>query len=265
MALTVKKLARLTGVSVRTLHHYDEIGLFAPTVIGANGYRYYDEQSVLRLQSILFYRELDFPLAAIKALLDRPDFDALTALREQRAALEAKLGRLHGLIVTIDQTIEHLTRKKPMSTPQLFRHLTPEEERQYADEAAQRWDPKIVRASQKKYQAYSAAQKQQIADEGNAIYRDLAAAIAEGPMSTAAQAGVARWHRHMEYFWSPNDQQLLGLADLYNDDPRFRKIFESVDPQLASFMRESVKVYIEARQAAPADVPVKGPRKPGRR
>ena len=71
MAHTVKQLAQLTGVSVRTLHHYDEIGLFAPTVIGANGYRYYDEASVLRLQSILFYRELDFPLAAIKAIVER--------------------------------------------------------------------------------------------------------------------------------------------------------------------------------------------------
>jgi DNA-binding transcriptional MerR regulator len=261
MAYTVRQLARLTGVSVRTLHHYDEIGLFAPTVIGANGYRYYDETSVLRLQSILFYRELDFPLAAIKAIVERPDFDVLAALREQRAALAAKRGRLHGLIATIDQTIAYLTHKKPMSTPQLFRHLTPEEERQYADEAAQRWDPKIVRASQKKYQAYSAAQKQQIADEGNALYRDLAAAIPAGPASTAAQAEVARWHRHMEYFWSPNDQQLLGLADLYNDDPRFRRNFDGVDSRLAPFMREAVKMYVEARKAAPAPAPVKSPRK----
>lgn len=265
MAYTVKQLARLSGVSVRTLHYYDEIGLFAPTTVGANGYRYYDEPSVLRLQSILFYRELDFPLAAVKALLDRPDFDALAALREQRAALEAKLGRLHRLIAAIDQTIAHLKGEKPMSTRQLFRHLTPGEETRHADEAAQRWGEKTVRASQKKYQAYTAAQKQQIADEGNAIYRDLAAAIPAGAASAPAQAAVARWHRHLEYFWSPDDSQLLGLADLYNDDPRFRQNFDGVAPGLAPFVREAVKIYVGGRRPALAAAPVKGPRKPRRR
>lgn len=249
MVYTVKQLARLTGVSVRTLHHYDEIGLFAPTVVGANGYRYYDEPSVLRLQSILFYRELDFPLAAIKALVNRPDFDVLAALREQRAALEARQGRLHRLIATIDATIVHL-KENTMSTRQLFADLSPAEERRLGDEAARRWDPKIVRASQKKYAAYSAAQKQRIKDEGNAVYRDLAAALAEGPAADITQAGIARWHRHMEYFWSPNDEQLLGLADLYNDDPRFRQNFDGFDPHLAPFMREAVKVYVASRRPA---------------
>jgi len=149
MAYTVKQIAQLTGVTVRTLHHYDEIGLLTSPVIGANGYRYYDERSVLRLQSILFYRELDFPLEAIKALLDQPGLDPITALREQRAALEKKLGRLHRLIATIDQTIHHLNGEKTMSTKQLFAAFTPEEEKHYADEAAKRWDAKTVRASQK--------------------------------------------------------------------------------------------------------------------
>src|SRR3954447_19030943 len=98
---TVKQLAQLAGVTVRTLHHYDEIGLLTPPAIGANGYRYYDYRSVLRLQSIRFYRELDFSLDAIKAVFERPEFDAVEALREQRVALEAKLGRLHRLITTI--------------------------------------------------------------------------------------------------------------------------------------------------------------------
>jgi len=91
MAYTVKQLAQLAGVSIRTLHHYDEIGLLTPPVIGANGYRYYDERSALRLQSILFYRDLEFSLEAIEAVLDRPDFDALTALREQRSETAEKI------------------------------------------------------------------------------------------------------------------------------------------------------------------------------
>jgi DNA-binding transcriptional MerR regulator len=245
MAYTVKQLAQLAGVTVRTLHHYDEIGLLTSPVIGANGYRYYDEGSVLRLQSILFYRELDFPLEAIKAVLDRPDFSPITALREQRAALEAKLGRLHRLIVTIDQTINHLNGEKPMSTKQLFAVFTPEEAKHHADEAAKRWDAKTVRASQKKYAAYTPEQKARIADEGNAIYAEFVAAIPHGPASAQAQAIVPRWRKHLENFWTPNDAQCVSLAATYRDDPAFRKNFDAIHPELAAFVAEAVKAHME--------------------
>jgi MerR family transcriptional regulator, thiopeptide resistance regulator len=252
MAYTVKQLAALAGVSIRTLHHYDEIGLLTPPVIGANGYRYYDERSALRLQSILFYRELDFPLEAIKAVLDRPDFDALTALQEQRTALEAKLGRLHRLIATIDQTIRHLQGDQTMSTKQLFAGLTPEQEKAYGDEAAKRWGEKSVRASQKKYAAYSAEKKKQIGAEGEAVYRDLIAAMPQGPAAPAVQACIERWRRHLEYFWAPNDEQCLALATGYRDDPAFRKTYDAIHPELAAFMVEAVKCYLDARtHAAP--------------
>ena len=248
MAYTVKHLAQLAGVSIRTLHHYDEIGLLTPPVIGANGYRYYDERSALRLQSILFYRELDFPLEAIKAVLDRPDFDALTALQEQRAALEAKLGRLHRLIATIDETISHLKGEATMSTKQLFAGLSPEQEKAYTDEAARRWGESNVRASVQRYQRYTAEQKKQIAGEGNAIYRDLVAAMPEGPGSSAAQACIERWRQHLSYFWRPNDEQCLGLATGYRDDPAFRKNYDAIHPELATFMRDAVEIHVRARR-----------------
>lgn len=248
MAYTVKQLAQLAGVSIRTLHHYDEIGLLTPPVIGANGYRYYDERSALRLQSILFYRELDFPLDAIKAVLDRPDFDALTALQEQRSALETKLGRLHRLITTIDQTIRHLKGEKPMSTKQLFAGLSPEQEKKYTDEAAKRWGEKGVRASVAKYNACSTEKKAQIAAEGEAIYRDLLAVMPQGPASPVVQACIERWRRHIEHFWTPNDGQCLALATGYRDDPAFRKTYDAIHPELAPFMVEAVKAYVDARR-----------------
>jgi MerR family transcriptional regulator, thiopeptide resistance regulator len=248
MAYTVKQLAQLAGVSIRTLHHYDEIGLLTPPVIGANGYRYYDERSTLRLQSILFYRELDFPLEAIKAVLDRPDFDTLTALQEQRSALEAKLGRLHRLITTIDQTIGHLKGEKNMSTKQLFAGLSPEQEKKYTDEAAKRWGEKGVRASVAKYNAYPAEKKAQIAAEGEAVYRDLLAAMPQGPAAPAVQACIERWRRHIEYFWTPNDEQCLALATGYRDDPAFRKTYDAIHPELAPFMVEAVRAHVDARQ-----------------
>jgi MerR family transcriptional regulator, thiopeptide resistance regulator len=248
MAYTVKQFAQLAGVSVRTLHHYDEIGLLTPAVIGANGYRYYDERRALRLQSILFYRELDFRLEDIKAVLDRPDFDALTALQEQRTALEAKLGRLHRLIATIDQTIDHLNGKKTMSTKQLFAGLTPEQEKEYTDEAAKRWGAEGVRASQRKYNAYAAEEKARIGAEGEAVYRDLLAAMPQGPAAPAVQACIERWRRHIQYFWTPNDEQCLALATGYRDDPAFRKTYDAIHPDLAAFMVEAVKVYVESRR-----------------
>src|SRR3972149_11063698 len=101
---SVKALADLAGVSRRTLHYYDEIGLLKPTTVQANGYRAYDEDALLRLQQILFYRELDFELEQIKALLNEPDFDLVSALCEHRSALEQRQQRLKTLTETIDST-----------------------------------------------------------------------------------------------------------------------------------------------------------------
>src|SRR5690349_16977752 len=108
MDLTVKRLSRLAGVSVRTLHFYDEIGLLRPARVGANGYRYYGQTALLRLQQILFYKELGLSLEEIAEVLDRPGFDVAAALLEHRRALEQRLGRLHRLIATVDQTIAYL-------------------------------------------------------------------------------------------------------------------------------------------------------------
>ena len=251
MAYTVQQLAQLAGVSVRTLHHYDEIGLLRPTMIGANGYRYYDQRSVLRLQSILFYRELEFPLLDIKAVLDRPNFDPLVALQEQRKALEAKVGRLHGLIQTIDRTIKLIKGETAMETEQLFAGLTPEREKEYTEEAARRWGEDGVRRSQQRYSSYSSAMKQQISAEGNDIYRAFVAAIPHGPKSDEAQSLVPRWRTHLEYFWVPNDDQCVALSAGYRDDPAFRKTFDAIHPSLAEFMAEAVRHYVVRRKAEP--------------
>ena len=131
-----------------------------------------------------------------------------------------------------------------MNTKQLFAGLTPAQEKAYATEAAKRWDEKSVRASQKKYQAYSAAEKARIAAEGEAVYRDLITEMPEGPTAPAVQSCIARWRRHIGYFWTPNDPQCLGLAKLYRDDPAFRKTYDAMHPDLAAFMVEAVKHHV---------------------
>ena len=124
MAYTVRQVAEMSGVSVRTLHFYDETGLLEPAYTGANGYRYYEEPQLLSLQQILFFRELGFALREIRALLARPDFQRLDALRSHREALEARLARTRRLLETIDRTIDHLNGRKPMRDDQIFAGFT---------------------------------------------------------------------------------------------------------------------------------------------
>jgi len=245
---TIKQLADLAGVTIRTLHHYDEIGLLKPSSVGSNGYRYYGEDALYRLQQILFYRELRVPLDQIRCIVDSPDFDVLSALGSHRSALQAEANRIKRLIRTIDDTARHLRGKGSMSHKQLFKAFTDEEQEMMAEEAAQRWDSNTVRQSNARWKQHPPEKKQRILDEGSSVYTDLIAAMAEAPSSPRVQAMIARWHAHMQHFWSPNDEQLLGLADLYNDDPRFHANFEAMKPGLAPFMREAIRQYVKNRE-----------------
>jgi DNA-binding transcriptional MerR regulator len=242
---TVKQLSSMAGVTPRTLHHYDEIGLLKPSRIGENGYRYYGEEALLKLQQILFYRELDIPLDEIKKIMGRCDFDVLGALQSHKDALSKQAVRIERLIQTVDNTIQHLKGKTKMSEKGLFEGFSEEEQEKYAKEAEQMYDPETVRESNRKWKAYSAAKKEAILVEGKAVYMDMVAAMPKGSASADVQAIVERWRKHMDYFWTPNLDQLLGLAEGYSDDPRFKANFDKMHPNLAEFMREAVKVYVE--------------------
>src|SRR5579859_5875851 len=170
MDLTVKRLSKLAGVSVRTLHFYDEIGLLRPGRVGANGYRYYGQPALLRLQQILFYKELGLSLEEIAEVLDQPEFDVATALEDHRRALEQRLGRLRRLIDTVDRTIAYLKGDTNMDNQELFAAFSDEQQAEYEKEAEARWG-QGVRDSARKWKAYSAAQKAQIKTEGEAVYR----------------------------------------------------------------------------------------------
>jgi len=248
MSYTVKQLSDLAGVSIRTLHYYDEVGLLKPESVGANGYRYYEEGSLLRLQQILFFRELGLELSQIKNILARPDFDVQSALESHRRSLQGRVERLNRLITTVDDTILHLKGKKEMSKKQLFAAFSEAEQAELQKEAEQMYDPAIVKASNKKWKAYTAEEKQRIGEEGNQVYADLVAAMPKGAASPEVQAIVERWRKHMDYFWTPSLEQLTGLTDLYNTDPRFKANFERIDPKLAGFMREAVNIYVASKK-----------------
>ena len=245
---TVKQLSKLAGITPRTLHYYDEIELLKPSRIGANGYRYYGEEALLRLQQILLYRELDLPLDQIKEIMGRHDFNVVGALESHREHLRRRIEHMERLISTVDATLLHLKGQKDMKDEQFFAGFSDEEQAAYEREAMQMYDPETVKASNRKWKGYSAAEKQRIGEEGNAVYRDLLLAMPKGASSPEVQTCVERWRRHIEYFWIPNDEQLLGLVDGYNNDPRFKANFDKVHPELAAFLREAVKLYVSNRK-----------------
>jgi MerR family transcriptional regulator, thiopeptide resistance regulator len=242
---TVKQLSKMAGVTPRTLHYYDEIGLLEPSRIGDNGYRYYGEEATLHLQQILFYRELDMSLEDIKQILGRHDFDVVKALESHREQLLKRISHLERMVNTVDDTILHVKGEKLMSQKQLFEPFNEEQQAEYQKEAERIYDPEVVKASNQKWKRYSAAEKQRISDEGIAIYENLAKAMPKGAGSPEVQDCIERWHKHLQYFWSPNDEQLLGLAEMYCEDPRFKANFDRIHPDLAAFMKDAVKVYVE--------------------
>ncbi len=244
---TVKQLADLAGVSIRTLHYYDEIGLLKPSSIGDNGYRYYAEEAVYRLQQILFFREMELGLLQIKELIDRPGFDLLATLVTHRQALQAKIARLQTLIHTIDHTLTHLTGEVDMSKKKLFEGFTDEEQERYTHEASEKYGAEIVQASMKLWNSYPKDQQADIMQAGKVIYQDMLAVMEQGATSDRVQAIVARWHQHLRYFYEPTPEILRGLGHHYNDDPAFHANFVDLHPDLPAFLEAAITHYCDVQ------------------
>jgi len=236
---TVRQVADLAGVTPRTLHHYDTIGLLKPSLVGGNGYRYYGDEALLQLQQILLYRELGFDLDAIKRLVTKKDFSVVKALEAHKAALKKRIERLQRLVETVDKTIASQQGGTTMRDEQLFEGLTAQE-KEYAEEALERWDPAVVRESHKRYGQLSAEQKKAMKQAGEDLLRDWAALIGTDPAGPAARAVVDRWRKGIEFFYTPTPQILVGLSQMYLDDPRFKANYDKVDPRLADYVRQCV-------------------------
>lgn len=244
---TVKQLADMAGVSVRTLHYYDEIKLLEPTCVGDNGYRYYGDESLLRLQQILFYREMDMGLLQIKDVLDAPDFELVSALREHRAVLERKIARLQKLRQTVDSTIMHLAGEVAISQEHFFDGFNEATQQRYTEEARALYGRESVDESVARWESYSAEKKQQIQAEGGANYQEIAALMTSGasPASDEVQAVLARWHDHMRYFYEPTPEVLRALGHHYNQHPDFIATFEKFHPELPPFLEQAITVYCD--------------------
>lgn len=243
---TVKQLSDVAGVTVRTLHYYDQIDLLKPSTVGENGYRYYGDEALLRLQQILFFREIDLGLLQIKDILDAPDFDLMAALRAHRHVLRDRINRLESLIQTVDSTILHLAGEVDLPQKQLFAGFSEEQQAKYEQEAVQQYGESSVRQSTKRWNSYTARQKANIQAEGGAIYTELVEAMPTGPDSGAVQAIMARWHQHLRYFYEPTPDILRGLGQLYSQSPDFIATFQRFHPDLPDFLAQAVRHYVDS-------------------
>jgi len=237
-------MAKMAGVTNRTLHYYDEIGLLRPASHGENGYRYYADDAVLRLQQILFYRELDFSLDQIKAILNRPDFDLLHALEGHRRALQERLERTNRLIDTVDKTILHFQGKIKMKDQDFYSGFDEEKQKEYEKQARERWGDANVDESAKRWSSYSREKKNAVLAEGREITLNIVANMEKGHDSPEVQHWIERWHQSInDNFYDCSLEIFEGLGKMYNEDPEFRAFYEKIHPGLAAFMEKAMTHY----------------------
>ena len=249
---TVKQVAKMSGVSVRTLHHYDDIGLLKPASVGENGYRYYGREELLRLQQILFHRELEFPLEAIAAVLAAPDFDRKAALRRQRTQLDAQARRYRRLLRTLDDTLAALEGETDMKDKDLYLGFAPEKQAEYETWLVDKHGPAMqeqIDASKAKMKAWKADDFAGFKAEADAIEADLAAAMTGGlpPDSDAVTAIMRRHHAFVARSWKkpPTREAFMGLAQMYGDHPDFRSHYEDRAKGLLEYVQAAMGAFAE--------------------
>lgn len=245
---TVGEVSELAGVSVRTLHHYDEIGLLRPSGRSEAGYRLYGHQDLERLQEILVWRQLGFGLQEIGALLDDPGHDRISALRSQRAQVERELERLGATAVALDAALVAAELGIEQQETTMFKDFDPA---QYEDEARERWgDTDAYRESARRTAAYGDAEWSQIQAEAEQIVGEFAALIKAGePVDGERARAVAERHRqHMTRWFYPVSLEMhRNLAEMYVADPRFAAGYESVADGPTAYVHDAVLANASAR------------------
>lgn len=250
MKYTVQKLATLAGITVRTLHHYDSIGLLKPIVKPSNGYRMYSDSEVKRLQQILFFRELAFSLEDIKRMMDAPDFNAVQALQDQKMLLTLKKERLARLISAIDKTIGAKGGEN-MSNDMLFNAFDEEKIKKLQDEAKKRWgNTEAWKQSQERMKNWTKEDYKRVVEGGEKWTKALAQLFTSGAKvdSDDVQAMIAQHYKGLRTFYEPNYEMYKGLGQLYVDDPRFTKYYDQHAEGLAVFMRDAMKYYTDTQE-----------------
>ena len=232
MRFSIGQAARMLDVSVRTLRHYDEIGLVKPAEVGGNGYRYYDREAMALLQQVLFYRELGLALKDIQPLLQAPETERRRALEAHRHLLELKKQQLEGLLQLVDDTLggNHMTK------PKITRADIDAAKEQYAAEAKERWGHTDAwKQSQGKTPDMAGMEE---------IFRGFAALLGTDPADGAVQAQVKNWQQFItDNLYHCTDEILAGLGQMYVCDERFAANLDKYGEGTAKLMSEAIAIY----------------------
>ncbi|HEV7344530.1 MAG TPA: MerR family transcriptional regulator [Devosia sp.] len=253
---TVNQLAQLAGISVRTLHHYDEIGLLKPAFTGDNRYRYYGEEELLRLQQILIHRELEIPLADIAAILDAPGFDALAALQSQRQRIQEQATRYASMVRTIDRTIAKLQGDRVMKDADLYSGVvSPEKQAEYEQWLVDRYGRQMetqIAHSRKSMAAMSKAEAAAAMEELEAIEQALAEGLRQGvpPQATTLDPMIERHRAWVARSWGApcSPEAYAGLADIY-EHADFQARYETIAPGFAAYLTAVMRAWARRQTA----------------
>jgi DNA-binding transcriptional MerR regulator len=243
MVYTIKKLADLAGISVRTLHNYDEIDLLKPESRSASGYRHYGEDAVIHLQQIMFFRELDFSLEEIREIMSRPDFNLLEALQSHRTLLMKRAERIDGLLTTVDKTIKKLKGEIKMQIREYYDGFSDEQVEKYRQEVRQRWGEDTLKASEARVLAMGKKNFAALQAEGAAIFKAISDNMSQGFASREIQEQVAKWRQWLENFHHYSDEAVSGLGQAYSQDPRFAAFFHRIHTDLPEFLTKAIEYY----------------------
>lgn len=238
--LTIKEVSKLCGVTTRTLHYYDEIGIFKPSLINTSGYRLYSENSLIKLQEILFFKELDFSLKEIKNIIEDPSYDRKYALNMQKEILIKKKNRIEDLIKLIDKNINNdvilgLEKFKEEEIKLM--------EANYKKEVKERWG-NTLEYKEFKEKGYSNNDNERFKEEIDGIFRRFKDVVKFGEESKEAQELVKYWHNYINNnFYTCSKEVLSNLGDMYVYDERFKNNIDKDYEGLSEFINKAIKVY----------------------
>lgn len=240
--MRISEVAKLTGITVRTLHYYDEVGLLKPSEITEAGYRLYSREDLEILQQILFFRELDFPLSQIKEIMNNPNYDKEEALKKQKELLIQQRQRIEGLIKLIEKRIEG---DNNMSFKEFDMNEIEENKKKYAKEVKERWGTsKAYEESEKKTSSYNKEKWGDINQETSEIFKGFAELRNSDPGSEEVQELVRRWQKYItDNFYTCTNEILSGLGLMYVEDERFKENLDKNGEGTAKLMEEAIKIY----------------------
>ncbi|MFG2651569.1 MerR family transcriptional regulator [Streptomyces sp. NPDC048436] len=244
MSYSVGRVAGYAGVTVRTLHHYDEIGLLVPSGRSHAGHRRYSDADLDRLQQILFYRELGFPLDEVAALLDDPETDPRVHLRRQHELLTARITKLQEMAAAVETAMEAKKMGINLTPEEKFEVFGDHDPDQYAEEVERRWgDTDAYKESQLKAASYTKEDYQRITDGFNALHARMGDLLDQGTPADSEEAmDVAEEHRLLISRWHytcPHELHTC-LGEMYVADERFTATYEAIRPGLAVYMRDAI-------------------------